>query len=952
MIVPIKLIFRPPAVWRLAAFPLFAAAALAAVAETGGVNLVSVNAGTEYSKSASSRTPAHAFATAAGVYELDSAAGAVRFWQRAYPGKELMFLKGAPGVFSTGGEYRFTGKAAGGTGEAFRGVKSLAASPAGGRFAVLSTGAWSASYRPSVQVYDFEETADSAGRLSSLLVTNAVSYSESLFEYVASESKEVESVDYTYAKVGVSVTTNSVTTKYVYVIATEPELVTQEFETYENAYDVLDHDPQSGYVVGTCWPVEYVDVTTRDVYQWVYVTNFVTRYTYATNSYLCSATDVAFLGSSGLVASLDGSKLVSSSGGTESVVGVSGLLVFDLADPGAEAIVLPVSGLGGAIAGIDVDQDTGDVYAAVPSRSAVFKISSPGGSAESWLALSSGTEIAESDGSGGAPAWSVAAGEPGVSSSGFGYLARPQDVAVWTPPAMGEPLLMVAEGTATGRIAAFDLSSNAVFSASTPSGGTSLKNPAGVYGVPGEDVMAVADSGNGRTLLATVDFASVESDEILSVEPADFGATFSFRESDSVSNTIRFAVSPSRSDRTYTVTVAEDADGVLSLCSSEVVVAAGETVGSFAFFGLDGTTNALEQAAGETGSMGVLRIESAADSSFSADVAVEVLNVAPVITNAYAVSHLKQRVSIDERVLESEYGDMIIAMIEEDPELTFLDSEIGEMLADYITVSTNYVIDAFRIRVKDVVADFPMRYYWWATTNITWAMNNLYWAAEAGLTNAVWGEATDSAWTAVEPFEADLATTTGTVAEEVSLFAAAGRQVSIPALENGFCADFPTDYPATDDAYGYGMVVVATAIDKDGAASVITWPFGKAVTGQYRWVPTLDASAGPDDPSGGGGGDDTPAVYSAVFTSMSPTNLSFSVTHESGTPAATDTLSLHSATALDGDLAGWDVADNAAPTVFGVGADVLGDGNPVHEYEVELTPGDGVDAVFYTIQNP
>ena len=949
-----RLIFQHVARCWLAVFSALAIGAGLARAsdEAGVVELAVLEKGSDYSTAASSRKPVRAFATDSGVYALDSQKNAVRIWQRGAPGVQLMAEKSASGVFSSANAnsgYLFTGKIAGGAGVPFREVRGLALDPQGGAMAVLSAGAWNGTglnkYCPSVQVYGFGETVDASGRLSSVAITNVVSYDKALYETVASVSTELESIESVYTLTETTVT-NFVTTNYVYVVETEPELKTEVVPTLVNDYDLLDHDPQSGYVVGTCWIQETPDVTKKQSITYSEVTNYVTHFTYETNSYLSAGTDVAFLGDAGLVVSLAGS---------EQVAGVSGLLVFDLSDPSADALVFPVTGLGGEISGIDVDHATGDIYAAVPSRGAVYRISSPGGTVSSWLGAAAGTAIGEDDGTGAAPAWSVAAGEPGVSSAEFSYLARPSDVSVWTPASAGETLLLVPDAVADGRVAAFDLSSNAVFYAKLALGDP-LKRPSGVFGIDGEDNIVVADTDNGRTLLAKVDFSEVESSEILAVESSAIDGSFSFPESDAVSNVVSFAVAQSRSDRTYRVSVASDPDGAVELCSATAVVPADETTGSFAFFGRDGGTNALETAVGKTGSTGcVFRVELATDPSCAVEVPVEVQNVSPAITNAMAICHLDRVVTISPAIIGTEYEDMLMSYLAIDPDLTGIDpeSDEGKALAKYVKVAEAYSIDAFRVRGKDVAADMPLRYYWWATTNVTWAMNNLYWAV-SNAEDAVWASAGADAWTEVPAFEAAQNATEGAGTEEVALFVAKGRQVARPAGANGFVAEFPAEYPATTDAYGYGMVVVATVIDKDGGASVITWPFGKAVTGQYRWVPTLDADPGPDDPSGGGGGSggggEEPAVYSAVFTAISPTAVSFRVKHESGTPAQTDTVSLHSSSDLSSPQAGWPVAGNASPSVFNVGADVISDGQPEHDYQAQITPSG--DSAFYTIQNP
>lgn len=944
------------------------------------------------------RTPARAFATSAGIYELDTTLGGVRFWQRSQAGLELQRLGGDSAfkprndrdqsrLVSAGRSvYRFLGKDSGGAGTQFKAPVGIAKQPGADKFAVVCGGEWIDSglnkHCPSVQVYSYEETPDASGALSSLEVKFDAAYFNTFYTTVKSQTLEQDSIEL-YTVINENTVTNSVTTNYVHVVdaGPPPVLLTNGVAAAESM--LLRSDPQTNYVAGTAWrllqPLTYTVATTN----FLAVTNYVTHYTYTTNAnYLSTATDVAFLGDAGLVVSITGDERYDS---------VSGLVAFDLSDPSAEGRIFPVYGLPGAISGIDVDQETGVIYAAVPAAAAVYRLTPPvEGDPASWLILPDRTGIREAEsGTGlpGVPSWSVAAGVPGSPSSDWPHMADPVEVSAWHPLS-GETVLLAAD-TANDRVAGFDSEGNALF-VLAPEGGNSFNKPQGVFGIDGEDVLLVSDTGGRRALLYDIDFSSLEKDDILAVEGvfhgaadlsslatrtwfstndasgrlwavrdgwvSDFEATSSlsdlgpalfFAESDEVSNVVRFTVAPARGERSYTLSVESDPDGVIELAESTAVVAPGETTGTFSFFGKDGIV-----ADGGLLPVEVLKIASDSDPSVSTNVQVVVVNAAPAVTNALAVCHLELRgFGFD-----------------------------GPIYAN--------VIDGFRAVGKDVSADSELRYLWWATTNLNWAMNNLDWA----VTNNDWeATASSSSWTllnaddpavlvstnyvpykterwvvlngvtnyfetstSVASFFDEQATSSSTGPSGVLVYVAAGRQVVVPSAETGYGADFRDvaagrfdmydEYPPYGNVYRHGEVLVLTVLDKDGDAAILTYPFRDASTAVRRWGLTLD-SLEPE------GGEENPAVYAAVFTAASPTNVSFRVWPTSGTPAATDTVSLHSSGTLATPRSEWPVATGASETSFPVGADILGDGQSVREYGPVGIPS-GEEAVFYVIQQP
>lgn len=977
--------------------------AQAASDEVGSLLLVPDRNSGAYSSKGASRNPIRVFATDAGIFELDTySSPRVRFWQRAYPGKELVrqglgeTSYSVPSSSASSVLY-FTGRDASGAGTTFKSAVGMAKHPTDPKFAVVCGGEWIESgllkHCPSVQVYEYEETADSSGLLTSLDVSLAGEYSNlfgtrqsvervvisnttvvvtnnpvsydgpyNRYAHVAWASEDGASAwivtnwtagtsstkcdadpgagsykieDWWVAEEGIMTTVypagtySLVETNYMSVVSAATESSPPVFATSDRATSgkLLDHDPAlefgistnlawnswadilKQYEAGVCWPV----TTTRMFYEpdvsFDEVEVWETRDVTVTNAnYLATATDVAFVGDAAIVVSITGD---------ERLNGVSGLVFFDAADPSAEGLIFPVYGLPGVIGGIDVDQKTGDIYATVPSASAVYRISAPvSGDPSSWLSLSDRTPVYEAGteeaAQVGGPSWSVAAGSPGVSSSSWGCLVSPSDVSVWSPSewtadGSDSTILLVVEnaaGNPGGRVVGFDLEGAPLFAAAPASGGE-LNRPQGVSGIDGTETLVVTDTMNGRSLLCSVDLKGLEGYDILSVSSSAPGEAFEFYESDTRSNVVSFVVSPSRADRSYTLSVADDPAGVVSLCESTVTIPGGETAGALSFFALDGVvdggTNLLSEA--------TLRISSDDDPSVATEFSVKIDNSPPMITNAVAVCH------------------------------------------KYITlIGVRYFIDAFRARAVDVKADSGLTYLWWATTNVTWAANNLRWA----VTNNDWAaSAAADSWTALDEFTAPQNTTEGAIDAPIHLYVAKGRQVVRPTQSNGFSVDFPSVFPAAGNIYRYGVVVVLTVLDKDGGASVLTWPYCNDPTGEYRWVPSLD-QYDPDDQEDPPIDPETPATYSAVFTEVSPTALSFTVTHESGTASTADTVSLHASSDLSASRSEWPEARRASPTVFNVGAHVVSDGEPQHSYSAVISSSDDSsdDTVFYVIQNP
>ena len=452
-----------------------------------------VNPNGDFSQPVNGRKPLRAFATDLGVYELDTTLKGVRIWQRTGDGTELQRPPDSDDFVpytqtqleaarqSRRSPFRFTGfvtedgriPADDSHGSVFKTPVGLDKHPTENKFAVVSAGEYIDQglnqYCPSIQVYGFEETAGEDGALSSVTLTFEGSFENAFHETTNGWQHVIDRI-WQYPDVLVttnyfsdgsisSVTTNtfveyettlldrSISTNWVYVLSTnDGTFVTLSTNSYSRTglEDPVWWNPlQTDLLVPD---FEYTIIITND---WVSVsTNYysLTNWVFkpvgiTTNaSYLAMATDVAFLGDDGLVASI-----VSEDYQSER----SAFLVFGT-DPAAPARLFPVDGLDRAIKGIATDRD-GNIYAAVPDMSAVFRFPAPdatsdgvGGTPGGWLALDDRTPVAHDD---------FVAGVTNGPGSALGRLSHPADVAVWYPEE--SPILLVAD-TANNRVQAFD----------------------------------------------------------------------------------------------------------------------------------------------------------------------------------------------------------------------------------------------------------------------------------------------------------------------------------------------------------------------------------------------------------------------------------------------------------------------------------------------------------------
>ena len=865
------------------------------------------------------RTPASLFMTDAGIYELDvSGSKAVRVWQRSDAGLELFRPKKdtvavpmTAAEAQSAGALRFSGQDADGNGILFKQPVGMDLEPGGTRFAVVSAGEWiergNNRFCPSVQVYSLEETAGADGALESVGISFENEYREAFYTVTnGTQIVMTDIVDTSYF------TTNLLglffSTNWVHVISEDP---------YRTMTNETESAGATMIIATNRWEEE--------VYHQQFTTNYEWRYTFTTNAnYLSTATDVAFLGSDGVMVSMTAD---------ERRTMPSGLIVFDLADPSAKGALYPVTDLPGVIGKIAVDPQTGDVYASVPDAGAVYRFASPGGSPASWVSgIDKTSDIGVWLQGSLVPDESFLAGVEGVPSSLFGSLSSPGDMSVWYPASLNEPILLVADA-ANGRIAAFDYAGSALFTFGTGGGIASdpLKTPKAVWGDPGKDAFAVAEAGNRIVRVFGADLSGVDADGILSISlywPSrlvDLSVTngLAFRdavhtnsaesvallsvESDGATNVLRFVVPPSRTDREYTLSFA-GADGVLEAVSATTTVPAGDTEGVFSFYARDGVVNE------EDGSIPVYTATVTAPSGASADATVAVLNAAPVITHP--------------GLLGADLGGMVL-------------------------------VTGFSVEAEDVVADSNLSYFWFATTNFNWGVNNLRWAvtnraafegvgadwvllneddpAELVVTNWVSYETPD--WTDYDgqrhyfetetrqaSFFAEQRTTEdGLVVNPIYLYMAQGREVSVPPVFGGYVME--------DVVSRMGGIIVLAVVDKDGGAAIVR--FGKDYDSQdSAW--TVGAS--------GGGGGESDAVYEAEFTAITPSSVSFRVTLKLGTPGASDTVTLKSADSLLQDSSAWKTV-----RTFLVGPDFVGGASFVDETQsIQMNK----DVLFYHVVQP
>ena len=192
-----------------------------------------------------------------------------------------------------------------------------------------------------------------------------------------------------------------------------------------------------------------------------------------------------------------------------------------------------------------------------------------------------------------------------------------------------------------------------------------------------------------------------------------------------------------------------------------------------------------------------------------------------------------------------------------------------------------------------VAADEDLQIVWWATTNVNWGRNNLAWA----VTNNDWAASAGADWSAGPVFEAAQNATasaitgqtgSGLVTNTIELLVASGPHVVLPYGYDARGLAAGTE-PGTSP-----FLLVCTVLDKDGGSAIVSFPTPADPSG----TADLWSYAGGD--GGGGGGGESDAVYAARFTSIVGNDVTFELSLVSGTPQASDAVTLESATSLAG----------------------------------------------------
>ena len=379
-------------------------------------------------------------------------------------------------------------------------------------------------------------------------------------------------------------------------------------------------------------------------------------------------------------------------------------------------------------------------------------------------------------------------------------------------------------------------------------------------------------------------------------------------ETDAGTNWIRIVVAPSRNSREYTLSVSPE-NGLVTVLSASATIAPGETSALFPFLARDGIetdfTNFVYYAEAEHTDGTTAWVETD-DASAAGLVVTNVCRASPVyevgIGGAFSTNALLVVANVAPTITNLvQYGHAVFPLMG-DP---------------YVCVH------GIGAAATDVEADARLTYVWWATDNIDWALNHLDWAvgnhdwapsAQAEwtpLTNLVeaaellvtnWIDAAEGTFT-VETnraalFAAQRTTDDGLVTNGIDLLVARGVLLPLP-----FGANRPDEEDGgivgTSDILLSPWIAVCTVIDKDGGASVATFPDRREASDYdeaWSWSGTYLYSV-PDD-AGVVGDRESTARYRAQFLAVSGTNVVFRVWLLDGEPLASDTVTLQSSESL------------------------------------------------------
>ena len=963
-------------------------------AASANVSFVQTNATAAFSQTDNGRTPQGVFITDAGVYELDVAGKSVRVWQRSDAGLELLLPSGETAFrpftknqyqYASPRPQRFTGVDPTGEGTQFNHPAGLAKHPTENKFAVVSGGIYQETRLvkniPSVQIYAFTETPGADGALESVEFALEDEFQEAFF--TTTNGMEQVLVGYTNIVTIVASNEVSVASNWVHVISLDPFFArTNDWDNAELAknrpppdnpvfpderfYVPAEDDEYPILVKRTFTISAETNVQTLALYEY--------QYQVMTNaSYLSTATDVAFLGDAGIVVP------ISDCGYSEvyndrkwdmdhwvtNRFSVSGLAVFDAEDPSRPCIVFPcATNLPGRIAGIDVDQETGDIYVAVPSASAVYRFKAPGAGPGSWVSYADRTVIV--------PDPDFVAGVPSQPSSGFGYLSSPEDVSVWRPDD-GSPILLVADN-ANNRIAAFDV--NATWSVTNwlgtafrarmtsdglpedptlgfvlkTAGSTVLTNwyrieapafplfsvdgcsrPAGVFGQEGAPVLASANVVGADIRLYGVALDELDSDVIHSFALYWPGAREGFPDV----STRDFAIATNDAGVAIALMDAPHSNPAAVPCFLAMESDAGSNVLSFvvspsrhprtytlSISPSDGaaaaTSGTADVPAGATTGSFSFHARDGVEFAFT-NVVLWATNLAPngatvrfptnewcdtiafAETNLYRATPLYEvEVSIDPKNDSSFSTNLALVVRNEAPTIT------NAIFYGWVSPGNPMMGLAPKIFVyglgaeADDVAADSSLRYLW------WATTNVNWAANNlywAATNNAWAADASAEWEDFGFFAGQTQTAVdGLVTNLIDLKVARGIGMPLPFDYNVPNGPY-LGYQGISPGASWGttpFVVVCTVLDKDGGATVVAFP-QKSGSADYNADWTWNgANLYLGMPAGISGDEVSDASYAASFVGVSDTAVTFVLELKSGTPSPMDTVTLQSSTTLDG----------------------------------------------------
>lgn len=476
-------------------------------------------------------------------------------------------------------------------------------------------------------------------------------------------------------------------------------------------------------------------------------------------------------------------------------------------------------------------------------------------------------------------------GDIGTSGSTNNLLSAPGSIQLWESP--NGSLLVVAD-TDNDRVVAFDAMGNARFTFN-PSDRQASKfsRPQGAWVSEDGTELVVADTGNGRVEIFQLTAADSAQDETIDL---DFGTPF-FWETDTgwFTNWI-VATAASMNDRTYTVTVDSDPAGCVAVEPATVTLPAGAMRVPFAIRPLDGAENGT----------------------------VCTLSITGWETNAvFVISNVPPSVRTGPRTPAGGADNGSYMYIDEG---TVMDVSNGFVPIDQnpgLLPATPGAGGAIHLHAKafDVAADEPLTYEW----RILGTRNTLL--------DPVFRTVPYYACSYVEGIPPATVTKTFTP-EEVADFPedAAGNKLYLhvhhdaQSPDEDFVVTNVLSYAETtnklnrlkqldwaaflyDDAQGADFVCFDDTLT--GADAEFVVPAEEGITyfailtvtdkdgGVWRSLSSPDESyvcfvyAEPPQPS--------TAVYSAVFTAISQTNVAFVVSLVSGEPAADDSVTLESA---------------------------------------------------------